>query len=82
MHCSGLRHPRIPYFCRHPLLLVEWLKGQAGMRRSAAKSTGTKTVSMRQLANRKENMNDSDSETDGQNVGHPLNMLPHDMKIV
>lgn len=38
------------------------------MKRTAAKSTGTKSVSMRQLANRKENMSDIDGQADGQNV--------------
>lgn len=64
-HNNGLRLRAeiLANLCRHPLLLVEWLKNQAGLKRNAAKSSSTKGVSFRQLANRKENMSDSDDES-------------------
>lgn len=49
--------------CRHPLLLVEWLKKQAGLKRSSTKPSGGKSVSLRQLGNRKENMSDGEDQT-------------------
>ena len=67
--------------CRHPLLLSEWLKGQAGVRRNAAKSTSTRSVSLRQLANRKENMSDSDGGADGQNVSPLPNTLLYNITL-